>query len=218
MSVGTGRLDTGSVVLRRHFEHQELSRVWIGRVVADDGRGLLMWIADGSPARDVVAADGRLFSEVPFSDWGRIAKKLDSQKWAGDALMLHPPGVRFSVWWFFSPGNRFRGWYVNLERPGVRWHDDGLAGIDTIDHDIDIVVRPDRSWELKDEEQFERQLAYAHYWVDDEAAVRSASAEAIALIESGEFPFDGSWKDFRPDPLWTVPADLPERWDRVRAF
>jgi hypothetical protein len=211
-------LRMGSVVLRRHFEHAELSRVWVGRVAADDERGLLVWIADGSPARDVIAADGRSFPEVPFADWGRIAKKLDPQPWSGDALMLHPPGAHFSIWWFFADGLRFRGWYVNLERPGVRWQDGDLAGIDTTDHDIDIVVRPDLSWELKDEEQFEQQLPYAHYWVEDPASVRVASAEAIKLIEGGGFPFDGTWCDFQPDPTWTIPDDLPAGWDRPRAF
>ena len=27
----------------------------------------------------------------------------------------------------------------------------------------------------------------------------------IKLIEAGEFPFDGTWTDFRPDPAWPVP-------------
>ncbi|MEH1123215.1 DUF402 domain-containing protein [Micromonospora sp. CPCC 206061] len=210
-------LKVGSVVLRRQFEHDELSRVWVGRVAADDERGLLIWIADGSPARDVIAADGRLFHEVPFEDWGRIPKKLAEMRWAGDALMLHPPGERYSLWWFFGEDCDFRGWYVNLEYPAVRWVDGDLAGIDTVDHDIDIVVRPDRSWEYKDEEQFARHMRYSHYWVDDETAVRAAGARAIELVESGAFPFDGSWCKFRPDPLWTVPVDLPAGWDRERA-
>jgi hypothetical protein len=192
--------------------------VWAGHVVSDDERGLLMWITDGSPSRDVMAADGRQFAEVPFEDWGRIPKRLAELPWSGNTLMLHPPGAGYSVWWFFGPGQEFRGWYVNLERPGVRWEHDGIAGIDTVDHDIDIVVAPDRSWQWKDEEQFVSQLRHDHYWVEDEAAVRAAGDEAVALIKESAFPFDGTWCDLRPDPAWQPFNDLPAGWDRERAF
>jgi hypothetical protein len=208
----------GSVILRRQFEHTQLSRVWAGRVVRDDEAGLLIWVADGSPLRDVIAADGRLFHEVPFEDWGTVPKKLAELTWAGDALMLHPPGAGYSVWWFFGPGPEFRGWYVNLERPGVRWTQAGLAGIDTIDYDIDLTVAPDRSWEWKDEEQFAEHLRYDHYWVDDEAAVRTSAAEALSLVKAAAFPFDGSWCDLRPGPAWMKGSALPAGWDRDRAF
>ncbi len=35
-------LPTGSMVLRRHFEHDRLTRVWVGRTVSDDERGLAL--------------------------------------------------------------------------------------------------------------------------------------------------------------------------------
>lgn len=205
-------------MLRRQFEHHQLSRVWIGWVAADDDRGLLMWIPDGSHSRDIVAADGRPFHEVPFAEWGRIPKQLAAQPWRGDALMLHPPGAGYSVWWFFDPGRRFRGWYVNLERPAQLWRDGDLVGVDTVDHDIDIVVGPDRSWRWKDEEQMLRCLPYDHYWVKDEAAVRASGAAAVDLIATGAFPFDGTWCDFRPDPAWRPAEGLPPGWDRPRMF
>ncbi|MEU8663297.1 DUF402 domain-containing protein [Actinoplanes philippinensis] len=29
-------------------------------------------------------------------------------------------------------------------------------------------------------------------------------------------PFDGTWRDFRPDPSWAaLPRELPHGWDRV---
>jgi hypothetical protein len=39
----------------------------------------------------------------------------------------------------------------------------------------------------------------------------------IALAEAGEYPFDGSWVDFQPDPAWVMPDALPTGWDRPRA-
>lgn len=199
----------------------DLGRVWVGHVAADDDRGLWLWLASGSPWRSIGAADGRTFRDVPFEDWGRVERALHTGTWTGNVLMLHPPNAAYSVWLFFTePHDGFAGWYVNLERPGVRWeNDDGLVGIDTIDYDLDIVVAADRTWRWKDEDEFAAHLAIPeNYWVDDEAAVRASGAGVVKLIEAGEFPFDGTMTDFRPAPQWTLPTDLPVGWDRPRAW
>jgi hypothetical protein len=213
------RFAPGRMVLRRHFmrDHQ-LARVWAGHVAADDGHGLWLWVATGSVFRDVGAADGRAFRDVPFAEWGRTARTLRELRWQGDVLMLHPHECAYSVWFFFDRGS-FRNWYVNLERPGVRWDDGAAAGLDTVDHDLDLVIAPDRSWRWKDEDEFAAHLACPDvYWVDDGAAVRAAGREVVKLIEAGEFPFDGTGCDFRPDPRWPVPAALPPGWDRARPW
>lgn len=197
----------------------ELARVWVGHVAADDDRGLWLWLATGSPWLNVGAADGRTFREVPFRDWRRVEHALHPGRWRGDALMLHRPGEPWSVWFLFTE-SVFTGWYVNLERPGARWHnDDGLVGVDTVDYDLDVVVAADRSWRWKDEDEFADHLAIPeNYWCDDEAAVRASGAEAVKLIEAGEFPFDGTMTGFRPDPRWSLPTDFPAGWDRPRGW
>jgi predicted RNA-binding protein associated with RNAse of E/G family len=132
--------------------------------------------------------------------------------------MLHPPGEPYSVWFFFEPDGAFRLWYVNLEVPAARWDDGGAAGVDTVDHDLDVVARPDGSWRWKDEGEFAEHLAHPDtYWVDDAEAVWAAGRRAVALIEAGAFPFDGTFTDVRPDPAWTA-AELPSGWDRPRAY
>jgi protein associated with RNAse G/E len=133
--------------------------------------------------------------------------------------MFHPTDAPYSVWLFFQDG-QFTSWYVNLERAGARWvNDDGLVGLDTIDYDLDIVAAPDRSWRWKDEHEFAGHLLSPEtYWVDDEQAVRTSGAEVVKLIEAGDFPFDGTMTDFRPDPRWTVPTEFPAGWDRPRAW
>lgn len=212
----------GQVALRRHYMRgHELGRVWAGHVAADDERGLWLWFASGSPWRNVGAADGRTFREVPFTEWGVVEHALHDGRWNGDVLMLHPPQAPYSVWFFYTgPDAEFTSWYVNLERPGVRWENaDGLVGLDTVDYDLDIVVTPDRTWRWKDEEEFLDHLAVPeNYWVDDEAAVRASGAEVVGLIEAGGFPFDDSMVDFRPDPRWAVPTTIPAGWDRPRAW
>jgi Protein of unknown function (DUF402) len=207
--------EPGELVFRRHFMRDDLlARAWVGRVVSDDERGLLLWVPDGSPYKNIGAADGRKFRQVPFAEWGATAKALETLPWHGSALMLHPPGDPWSVWLWCGPSG-FRGWYVNLELPAVRW----AGGVDTIDYDLDVVVAPDRSWRWKDEDEFAAHLAVPDtYWVDDEAAVRADGWRAVERIEAGAFPFDGTWTDFVPDPSWAVPVELPAGWDAPAAW
>src|SRR3981189_1125411 len=75
--------------------------------------------------------------------------------------------------WFFHPDGQFYAWYANLEASAVAWSDAGLAGLDTVDWDLDVWIHPDLSWEWKDEELFVARLAVPDaYWVDDEDRVR----------------------------------------------
>jgi hypothetical protein len=50
--------------------------------------------------------------------------------------------------------------------------------------------------------------------VPDPDAVWSEGRRVIKRIEAGEFPFDGTWADFVPDPSWPVLSSLPGGWDR----
>jgi hypothetical protein len=206
----------GRVVLRRHFQRgRQPSRVWVGHVAADDKRGLWLWVATGGASLEVRAADGRAQREMPFAEWGRVPKVVRPVPWRGDVLLLHPPDAAYSVWFFFAPVGTFANWYVNLENPIVRWDDGALAGVDTIDHDLDIVVAPDRTWWWKDEDEFAEYLRYPEfYWVSDADAVWGTGKRVVALVEAGEFPFDGTGCDFRPPPQWPVPTEVPAGWDR----
>jgi hypothetical protein len=219
----------GELMVRRQFHRGEvLGRAWVGRVAADDENGLWLWVASGSAFRDVGAADGRRFREVPFGEWGRTAKAMRELHWGGDMLMFHPRcsdgrsassrACAYSVWLFFEPDGAFRNWYVNLEEPAVRWDDGHLAGLDTVDQDLDIVVEPDRAWRWKDEAEFEAHLLHPEvYWVPDPDAVWTEGERLVKLIEAGDFPFDGTAIDFRPDPGWSIPTAMPRGWDRSRA-
>lgn len=212
--------EPGRIVVRRYFKRgQTLSVVTTGHVVSDDERGLLLWISSGSPARWLRAADGRTLRDMPFAEWIEVPKRLAERTWTGGGiLILMPPAAAHSVWWFWAATGAFDCWYVNLEQPVARWDDGHLAGVDTVDHDLDVVAWPDGSWAYKDEHELAERLAYPeHYWVDDPAAVRAEAERVVKIFQAGEFPFDGSWCDFRPPPSWTVPATLPPGWDRRRA-
>ncbi|MEV6811598.1 DUF402 domain-containing protein [Micromonospora sp. NPDC051296] len=213
------RFEPGRLVMHRNVRRGRIGWVRPARVVSDDERGLLLWVAEGSPVASEVTEAGLGMRAVPFTEWITSTYQLAQSRWNGPPLLKFlPTGAAHSVWWFRDAHGRFVGWYVNLEEPGVRWDDGGLAGVDMVDQDLDVLVRPDRSWEWKDEGEFVERLAFPeHYWVADEAAVRAEGKRVIAVAEAGAFPFDGTWCDFTPPPQWVAPELLPDGWDRPPA-
>ncbi|HEX5598744.1 MAG TPA: DUF402 domain-containing protein [Micromonosporaceae bacterium] len=213
------RFEPGRLIVHRNVRRGRIGWVRPARVVSDDERGLLIWIERDSPVASEVTEDGRGMRVMPFAEWITHSYRSGHFRWNGPGVLKFlPAGAAHSVWWFRDDADRFAGWYVNLEEPAVRWNDGPLAGVDIVDQDLDVLVQPDRSWQWKDEEEFLERLAFPeHYWVTDEAAVRAEGEQMIKLVEAGDFPFDGTWCDFTPDPRWSVPAALPVGWDRPPA-
>ncbi|GAA2472764.1 hypothetical protein Ahu01nite_046000 [Winogradskya humida] len=213
-------LAPGTVFLYRNIDGPRLASVRPCRVVSDDERGLLLWLTRGTTVIVEETLDGRGIRDMPFTEWVTQPVRVVPSVWQGPGLLKFiPPGADHSVWFFQDEQEHFKFWYVNLEERALRWDDNsdggGLAGVDVIDQDLDIVVRPDRTWQWKDEDELAERLALPdHYWVHDEDALRAEGLRVIKQIEAGDFPFDGTWTDFRPDPSWQAITDLPTGWDR----
>ncbi|HTJ32558.1 MAG TPA: DUF402 domain-containing protein [Dactylosporangium sp.] len=190
------------------------------RVVSDDERGLLTWRPIGTTGLFRRTADGRDRRAVPFRERDTVAWRLAPLTWTGrHVLHLFRPGRAHSVWWMFTPEFELDRWYVNLEAAPARWSDGpgALAGVDTFDHALDIVVPPDRAWRWKDEGEYVERIGHPAYWSAEQAAGIRAEGERVAAdVEAGRFPFDGTWLDFRPDPSWPVPRLPQSGWDRPR--
>ncbi len=214
------RWERGRVVLHRHFQGARLGLLKTARVLADDERGLLLWVALGTPMLDRRAVDGRGLRSMPFQEWITTDTKLWEVTWRGPGILKFlPPDRDHSVWLFRDGEGRFTGYYVNLEEAGVRWDDGDAAGVDIVDQDLDVWSEPDRTWRWKDEEEFAERLAFPdHYWVRDGDAVRAEGLRVVKAIEAGEFPFDGSLLSECPDPGWVIPDRVPHHWDRPRAL
>ncbi|WP_328461517.1 DUF402 domain-containing protein [Actinoplanes sp. NBC_00393] len=211
--------DPGRPLVYRNFSAGRLVNVRLCRVVSDDERGLLLWLARGSAAIIEVATDGRGVRSMPFAEWVTVGHKLVPAAWNGPGILKFIPSEgEHSVWFFRTDEGVFKEWYVNLEEHAVRWDDGALAGVDVVDQDLDVVVAPDRSWQWKDEDEFAERLALPeHYWVPSPDEVWAEGRRVIKKIEAGDFPFDGTWTDFQPDPAWPVPTEMPPGWDRPGA-
>lgn len=209
--------EPGRTVVHRSWRGGRISFMQVTRVVADDDRGLFLWLPIGTRYWRIVGADGRTHHDAAINELGADAE-LAELTWSGyDCLIWKSPGDAVAVWWFFRPDGEFTGWYANLEEPMARWDDGGVAGVDFADQALDITVEPNRTWQWKDLPEFEAKTGHPLYWDDAEAAQIRAEGERVAkLIETAAFPFDGSWCDFRPEPSWPIPVRA-DGWDRPRA-
>ena len=126
-------------------------------------------------------------------------------------LAITEPEKYYSIMLFWNHAkNDFLGYYDNFQLPFKRSH----CGIDSLDLDIDIDIKPDLSFVWKDVEDYKAAIehrAIALEWVDE---IESAKLEVLDRIENRKYPFDGSWLDWMPDENWTPPK-LPTGWDMI---
>jgi hypothetical protein len=208
------RFREGQTIVRRGMHPDgRFGAVQCGRVVADDERGLRLWIDIGSATMRRTALDGSPTRALPIRAELTTPTMMSPSIWGPyRTLMLMPPGAAYSVWWFWTAEGAFHGWYVNLEEPVVRW----AGGIDVRDQTLDVLVAADRTWRWKDSDEFAGQTGDPLFWDDAEAAaIRAEGERLIAAAERGVFPFDGTWCDFRPGDSW-VPTAMPYWWDVPR--
>lgn len=193
------RFEPGQVITRRYLRGPWCTWAQAMRVIGDDEHGLLLWQPAGGDLAILVDGDGNTPHEVTPD---RMQDpKLTVRAWQGDVLILMPPQATYSVWWFFEEGT-FAGWYVNLEAPYTR----RPSEVQTKDLVLDIVVTPQRRWEWKDADEFDRRIGHPLYFDRATAEViRGEGERLVGLIEGGAFPFDGTHTGFRPDPAWPLP-------------
>jgi hypothetical protein len=170
-------------------------RVWRAqacRILQESPETIALWFPAGGPAR--VPAGGL---RIPGDDW-----QLEDTSPTRDSVCVARPGRAHSIYVFWDDNGGFSHWYVNFEQPLRR----SPVGFDTFDEKLDLIVRPDGSYEWKDEDELEQAAAAG---LLDADAVRE---EAQRVLE--DWPFPTGWEDWRSDPTWPIPQ-LPEGWDRV---
>lgn len=137
--------------------------------------------------------------------------ELVDQTWTEtDVLMLARPEEAHSVYVMWEAGQtKMRCWYINLQTPLHRTR----LGFDCMDHELDIVISPDRSnWRWKDEEEFDRMVAEDVLPASEAHAIRAEGQRVIQKMRSGESPFCEAWEKWSPPPEWQIP-ELPPDWD-----
>ena len=126
-------------------------------------------------------------------------------------LWLLEPDQYYAICYVWNQASgEFQGYYVNFQLPYRR----ARFGFDSLDLDLDVVVHPDLSWYLKDEDDYRDGISQGgiqQTWVNE---IAKAQDEVLGRLQRRQYPFDGSWLEWRPDPEWQPPS-LPDGWQIV---
>lgn len=92
----------------------------------------------------------------------------------------------YSVFRFQTPAGRLLKFYCNINTPAR------LAGgvLSFVDLDVDVLVEPDRSYAVLDEDEFELHAELYAYPESYRENVRLALDELLRLVGARRFPFD----------------------------
>jgi protein associated with RNAse G/E len=140
-------------------------------------------------------------------DW-----KLEKYTWQTNRLLLiFEPEKYYSIILFWNHASgEFLCYYINFQLPFQR----NDCALDTLDLDLDLIINPDFTYAWKDVEDYQKAMDHgliAREWTQ---AIENSKPEIFEKLEKRQYPFDGSWLDWMPDPNWSPPK-LPKNWDKV---
>ncbi|HSL43757.1 MAG TPA: DUF402 domain-containing protein [Anaerolineales bacterium] len=126
-------------------------------------------------------------------------------------LFIVEPEKYYSIILFWNhETNEFIGHYVNFQLPFRR----SSGSLDTLDLELDIDINPDFSYRWKDVPEYEEGIASGVILPEWVQAIDDAKPEILERLQKRQYPFNGSWLDWTPNPSWSPPT-LPENWDKI---
>ncbi|HUO89648.1 MAG TPA: DUF402 domain-containing protein [Rhizomicrobium sp.] len=194
---------SGEAILNRYVWRDKVYFAG-SNIVVEDGKGrTVLYTPMGTPVmRSPIDYTAGTIGEPQLQAWHTTHN-----------LRFLEPGAGYCISAMYGgDSHRFLCWYIDLIEP-IRRVRDGFVLWDLA---LDIVVAPDLSWKMKDEDHFDRMQE--HRWITPgrAAQVRQDAQHAIEWIEKRKPPFSEDWPDWRPDPAWTIPA-MPDDWASVPA-
>ena len=140
-------------------------------------------------------------------DW-----RLENYAWHTNRLLilLEPDRYYSTMYFWHDESNDLLCYYINFQLPFQRSH----CGIDTLDLDLDLVIYPDFSFKWKDEDDYQKAIDHDVITPGWTQEIEIAKKEIFNKFQKRQYPFDGSWLNWMPDPDW-LPPKLPENWDKI---
>jgi hypothetical protein len=113
--------------------------------------------------------------------------------------------------YWLGDDREFACWYLNIQEP-LR---PTPIGFDSQDLELDIVVAPDGSWTIKDDDVLDQRVDEGRWTADEAGEIRAIGARIVRdVLEPGAWWWDKKWASWEPDPSWPVPT-LPDGWLEV---
>ncbi|MFL6334835.1 MAG: DUF402 domain-containing protein [Pyrinomonadaceae bacterium] len=160
-----GGTETSEIVVRSCKYDGRVQRSWPARVA---------WRVDS-----LVVLDALFAEEIQHNIIGTIeAGTLSTEFFWTDRW--------YSVFRFQAPEGRLLKFYCNINTPPIF----ESGALTFVDLDVDVLVQPDYSFEVLDEDEFERHAELYQYPAAYRLHVQEALFELRHLIEYRQFPFD----------------------------
>jgi protein associated with RNAse G/E len=145
-----------------------------------DGRLHRAWKANLVSQDDsLIVVEGVFEEEIRHPQLGTIA-------WGTLSTEYYWTSRCYSIFRFLQPSGELRNYYCNINLPAEF---DGST-LTFVDLDIDVLVAPDFSYRVLDEEEFAANATLYDYPFDVREAVPHALAELVGIIERRDYPFD----------------------------
>ena len=126
--------------------------------------------------------------------------------------MVQKPGEHHAVWHFWNGEEReFTCWYINLQMPFRRTK----IGYDTQDLELDFIVHPDNTWEIKDVDLVFENADQGRWSLEEAREIMRYGHELEERLQKGERWWDKKWATWRPEGSWEVLGSLPPGWNQV---
>ena len=127
------------------------------------------------------------------------------------ALQILEPAKFFSTIYFWdNASGEFLCYYINFQTPFKK---KGQI-LDTLDLDLDLIIRPDYSFEWKDLDDYQKAIEAGMILPEWVHKVETTKEEIFGRLERREYPLDGSWINWKPDLKWLA-SKLPEDWNKI---
>jgi Protein of unknown function (DUF402) len=198
------RWEPGDLIVRREITCGRPSVAWPVRVVLDSSDLLALFTPTGTPFA---------FSDLPYPNPEGRHPWSPHKAWEGHGvLMLQRPGDAYAVWHFWKGADRrFSCWYLNLQDPFRR----SAIGIDSDDHELDLVVDPDGTWRYKDAEVLDQRVAEGRYTADQMVGIRRQGEALAEMLRAGATWWDHAWSGWQPPSDWDTPGPIEVEWEAL---
>ena len=146
--------------------------------------------------------------------WTKDNWTLQDSTWqCGEVLIVIRPDQQRATCVIWTRDRKFSGWYVNMQSRLTRTP----LGFDLRDHQLDILVEPNREWRWKDEEELDICVEQGRIGPDQAKAIRAEAQRAVEEIEKDEGPFAAGLVSWTPEPRLPRPTMSPD-WDDLSMY
>lgn len=160
----------------RHSNQTEL----VVRVLKYDGTEHRNWRARlAAHEGELIVLDATFAEEVQHDLLGQISAGTISTEY-------YWLNRWYNVFRFSEPNGRLLSFYCNVNLPPELT----AQTLTYVDLDIDILVKPNFSYQILDTEDFEANIERYRYTREVQAGVEKATHELVELIEAQSFPFN----------------------------